>query len=124
MTKPVKAARSTCSKCHMIYDRNTMVQVETTVRSGHSNGGGVSFGRKRKMKNGSFTRNTRVSLGRRHYHRKKKVWVCSNCTTVKPAKGILRKLFGFTFKLTGHLILTFLTLGIWPVWLLKRKFSR
>ena len=79
VTKSGKAARSTCTECHMVYDRKDMCQIERTENSGHSHGGGVSMGRRRKLKNGGYTRDTRVSASHRRYYRKKKYWVCNNC---------------------------------------------
>lgn len=88
--KSNKAARSTCSVCHMMYDRKDMTQGTNFENTGYSNGGGVSTGRKRKLKNGKTTRDTRVSASHRKYYRKQKYWICAPCSEEQHAKHLER----------------------------------
>ena len=75
-------AKSTCTSCHHIYPRNTMVQRTVSTPSGHSNGAGVSFSN--LMGNGK--KNPRYHVSRRQYHRNRKVWLCVECAA-HVAKG-------------------------------------
>ncbi len=68
-------ATSACVVCHRKVPRTHMVQVETTQRSGHSNGGGMSWGNA----NSKGNRNPRYFGSRRHYHRVRKEWWCNSC---------------------------------------------
>lgn len=68
-------ATSACVVCHRKKPRTEMVRVEKTERSGHSNGGGMSWG----SLNGKGSRNPRYFGSRRHYHRVRKEWWCKSC---------------------------------------------
>ena len=127
VTKSGKAARSTCTQCHMIYDRKDMRQLTTTENTGHSHGGGVSMGRRRKLKNGRYTRDTRTSVSHRRYYRKKKYWVCNNCLTenakaerararaLEASYGPIYKFFRSIFRFIGEV--SVFILGIAVIWL-------
>ena len=68
----MSVATSACVVCHRRKPRTEMVRVQSTERSGHSNGGGFSF-------SGGKKANPRYFGSRRHYHRVKEEWWCKSC---------------------------------------------
>ena len=69
-------ARKTCDRCHHVVPRNTMRSYEYTERTGHSNGGFMSFNLTGKA-------NPRAGGSRRHYHRIKTMYLCGPCASKK-----------------------------------------
>lgn len=84
-----KIAQSTCMKCHGIFPRTEMQQ--KTIQEDGGSSFGISTNPSSKVKN-----STRVSA--RSYKRKRKVWVCNECSQ-QDVGGMIKTFFVSIFKL-------------------------
>ena len=94
----MSVATSACVVCHQKKPRTEMVQVEKTERSGHSNGGGMSW-------SGGKNKNPRYFGSRRHYHRVRKEWWCKSCYQAKldePAPWYVWPILWVVFIYVGY----------------------
>jgi len=66
----MKIAQSTCVRCHGIFPRTEMTQINVSENAG------TSWGLSRNLKGGSTARGSF-----RVYRRNKRVWVCNICGT-------------------------------------------